>query len=1007
MKRDNANTCLVAARDGWYAVLTAVCLSLFAAAAVAAGSTDAAVPLTAAERAWLTEHPVIRLAPDPDFPPIEFIDEQGRYQGIAADYAALVERKLGIKITIVPLKTWDEVLHKAQSREIDMLGAASKSPQRAEYMTFTRPHIQLPGVIIVRKEVAGRLQPKDLLDKKVAVVSGYIWQDLLLNDYPDLSLHKVPDLKTGLKETSFGSVDALVANLATASWYIQREGITNLRVAGETGYFGRYAFATRKDWPELNSILEKALAAVTPEEHQQILQRWVAVDATSPWLNRTSVGVIAGIVALLLMILAWNRILKSQVRQRTRDLERQLEQRREAERALDKANSELERRVSERTARLEQSNARLRDEVVERERVQEDLRRFQMTLDETLDCVFMFDDTDLRFFYVNRGAVDQVGYGRDELLGMRPFDIKPEFTEEKFRAFIAPFLERRETALTFETVHQHKGGGLIPVEIFLQYIAPEGEAPRFVAIVHDISDRKRIEAELNWKNRQVDIISRAQSAFIAHTDSRASFETLLTGLLELADSEYGFIGEVLHTADDLPYLRTHAITNIAWDEATRSFYAEHAPQGMEFTNLESLFGAALKTGEPVIANDPANDSRSGGTPPGHPPLNAFLGIPLYAGKEMVGMAGIANRTGGYDARLVESLSAFSSTCAHLIVEYRIEQQRIAAEERVKHNEQRLRAVLDNVLESIISIDRRGIVQSVNTSSEQIFGYGADEMIGQNVKMLMPEPHRSAHDQYLQNYHNTRDAKIIGTGREVEGRHKDGTIFPLELSVTEVAAGGQTLYVGVLRDITERKQTEVELHRARIELQQANEKLLEQARTDALTGISNRRHFDEALDLEIRRAGRAVDAPLSLILCDIDHFKLYNDVYGHVAGDECLHKVAAVIRSVFKRVGDLVARYGGEEFAVIMPATNAENAAVVAERMRLAIWERSMPHTGSRVADRVTLSIGVATLRSGEVMEAKQFAMRADEALYMAKANGRNRVEQHFEDTALATNLNAN
>jgi diguanylate cyclase (GGDEF)-like protein/PAS domain S-box-containing protein len=428
---------------------------------------------------------------------------------------------------------------------------------------------------------------------------------------------------------------------------------------------------------------------------------------------------------------------------------------------------------------------------------------------------------------------------------------------------------------------------------------------------------------------------------------------------------------------------------------------------MEFTNLDTLFGAALKTGEPVIANDPANDSRSGGIPPGHPPLNAFLGIPLYAGRQMVGMAGIANRAGGYDARLVESLSAFSTTCAHLIVEYRIEQQRIAAEERVKHNEQRLRAVLDNVLESIISIDRRGIVQSVNSSSEQIFGYSAEEMIGQNVKMLMPEPHRSAHDQYLQNYHNTRDAKIIGAGREVEGRHKDGTIFPLELSVTEVATGGQTLYVGVLRDITERKQTEVALHRARTELQQANEKLLEQARTDALTGISNRRHFDEALDLEIRRAGRAVDAPLSLILCDIDHFKLYNDVYGHVAGDECLQKVAAVIRSVFKRGGDLVARYGGEEFAVIMPAANAENAGIVAERMRLAIWERSIPHTGSRVADRVTLSIGVATLRSGEVMEAKQFAMRADEALYMAKANGRNRVEQHFDDAALATNVNAN
>jgi hypothetical protein len=180
-------------------------------------------------------------------------------------------------------------------------------------------------VIIVRNEVSGHLQMGDIRDQTIAVVSGYIWQDLLLNDYPDLHIRKAPDLKTGLKEVSFGSVDALVANLATASWYIRREGITNLRVAGESGYFGRYAFATRKDWPELNSILQKALATVTPEEHQQILQRWVSVDASSPWLSRTSIGIIAGIMALLLIIAAWSRTLKSQVRQRTTDLEEQRE----------------------------------------------------------------------------------------------------------------------------------------------------------------------------------------------------------------------------------------------------------------------------------------------------------------------------------------------------------------------------------------------------------------------------------------------------------------------------------------------------------------------------------------------------------------------------------------------------------------------------------------------------------------------------------------------------------
>lgn len=984
-------------RGWWRSAISVVWLGLVTAMVMAAAPVNTAISLTPGEQAWLAEHPVIRLAPDPDFPPIEFIDADGQYQGIAADYAALVERKLGIKFKIINLQSWDEVLEKAQRREIDMFGAASESPQRAKYMAFTQPHIQLPGAIIVRNDVAGQLQLDDVQHQHVAVVSGYIWQDLLLNDYPDMQLRRVPDLKTGLKELSFGMVDVLVANLATASWYIQREGITNLRVAGESGYFGRYAFASRNDWPELNSILDKALAAVTPEEHQKILQHWIPVDTKPPWLSRTSLIVIAGILIILLAILAWNRTLKTQVRQRTTDLEEQLEQRRQAEQALDQANSELEQRVKDRTARLEQSNQLLRQEITERERVQSDLRRFKMTLDKTLDCVFMFDDKELKFFYANQGALDQVGYSRDELLNMTPFDIKPDFTEQQFREFIAPFLKKDESALSFETVHLHKNGTRIPVEILLQYIKPESESPRFVAMVRDITDRKRIEAILSWNNHQVDIVSQAQSAFIANTDPRAAFDTLLAGLLELAESEYGFIGEVLYPADNTPYLRTHSITNIAWDEATRQFYEEHAPQGMEFTNLDTLFGAALKTGEPVIANDPASDSRSGGIPKGHPPLTAFLGIPLYAGKRMVGLVGIANRAGGYDAELIESLKPFTSTCANLIAEHHNEQQRIRAENQLKQNEERLQTVMDNVLESIITIDRHGIMQSVNPSTEQIFGYLPAEIIGQNVKMLMPEPNRSAHDQYLENYHRTGEARIMGSGREVEGRRKDGIIFPLELSVTEISTGGQTLYVGVLRDITERKQHEVALLKARAELQRANEKLLEQTRTDALTGIANRRYFDETLDLEIRRAGRAADTFLSLILCDIDHFKLYNDTYGHIAGDQCLQQVAAVIASMFKRAGDVAARYGGEEFAVIMPATDAENAGIIAERLRQALWERAIPHTASRTVDRLTLSIGVATLAPGEVITAQKFTTMADEALYMAKANGRNRVDKYAAD----------
>ena len=990
----------------WLLVVSIVALlQILSTAAIAAEpAAGAGLALTAAEQAWLAEHPVIRLAPDPDFPPIEFIDSTGHYRGIAADYAALVEQRLGIKFTLVPLNSWDEVLEKARRREIDMFGAASESPQRAEYMTFTRPHIQLPGVIIINKDAAGGVDLHDFMNRKVGVVSGYIWQDLIHNDYPEFQLQPVADLRTGLKRVSFGDMDAMVANLAAASWYLQRDGITNLRVAAETGYFGNYAFATRKDWPELNAILEKALAAITPEEHERILEKWIYLDSGPAWLNQSTLSGLAVFLVLLLLailsIMIWNRSLRTQVQQRTTDLEAQLEQRHQAEQALDLARLELEQRVMDRTSKLEQSNQRLLQEIVERERVQVDLRRFQMTLDETLDCVFMFDDRDFRFFYVNQGAVDQVGYSRDELLGMTPFDIKPDFTEGQFLEFISPFMKKRETALTFETVHQHKNGTRIPVEVFLQYVVPENESPRFVAIVRDITDRKHIESAFNWNNQQINVIRKAQSAFIANADPRAAFEMLLAGLLELTGSEYGFIGEVLYTEDDTPYLRTYAITNIAWDEATRTFYEENVPRGMEFHNLDTLFGAAMKTGEPVIANDPANDHRSGGIPPGHPPLNAFMGLPLYAGDRMVGMAGIANRAEGYNEELIQALIPFSSTCASLIAEYHAEQQRIVAEERVKLSEEHLRAVLDNALDSIITIAPSGIIESVNPAIERIFGYTPAEAIGQNVKMLMPEPDRSAHDQYLKNFHTTRKAKIIGKRREVEGRHKDGTTFPVELGVTEISLGKWVRYVGVVRDITKRKQNETALLTARQELQEANEKLREQARSDALTGIANRRHFDEILHQEMHRTGRS-DSPLSLILCDIDYFKLYNDHYGHLAGDRCLQQVATGIRETFKRAGDFCARYGGEEFAIIMPATSPEDARLLAERLNQAVWALDLPHEASRIADRISLSVGVATIIPGENASMMDIIAAADEALYLAKENGRNRVEQYCGETGRA------
>ncbi|HBA89211.1 MAG TPA: diguanylate cyclase response regulator [Geobacter sp.] len=173
------------------------------------------------------------------------------------------------------------------------------------------------------------------------------------------------------------------------------------------------------------------------------------------------------------------------------------------------------------------------------------------------------------------------------------------------------------------------------------------------------------------------------------------------------------------------------------------------------------------------------------------------------------------------------------------------------------------------------------------------------------------------------------------------------------------------------------------------LEEKNRELEILAREDGLTGIANRRQFNEVLQSEIKRAMRNGRA-LSLIICDVDHFKKYNDLYGHLAGDKCLQLLGALLRESFKRAGELPARYGGEEFAVILPDTDAATGAQQAERLRKLLADLALPHAGSEEGV-VTVSVGVVGGMMTHGLDAEWFIREADQALYLSKANGRNRV----------------
>lgn len=296
-------------------------------------------------------------------------------------------------------------------------------------------------------------------------------------------------------------------------------------------------------------------------------------------------------------------------------------------------------------------------------------------------------------------------------------------------------------------------------------------------------------------------------------------------------------------------------------------------------------------------------------------------------------------------------------------------------ESLRQSEERYRAIYLQASEGILLIDDKGIIVESNPQMLEMLGYDEKELIGIDILSLIhPEDIKKTPLQISR----LQAGETVTLERQL--RTADDVYLYFEMSGRMIS---NDLILLLYRDVTERKFAE-------IALEKANKKLERQANIDGLTQIANRRMFDSAFRREWRRMRRE-KMPLTLILADIDFFKPYNDIYGHHCGDDCLRSVAGIMAARVFRAGDLVARFGGEEFAVILPNTDLQGGIVVAESMREAISRRNIPHKGSQVSGRVTMSFGVASTQDFTENDYPNLIELADKALYHAKNGGRNRV----------------
>lgn len=328
---------------------------------------------------------------------------------------------------------------------------------------------------------------------------------------------------------------------------------------------------------------------------------------------------------------------------------------------------------------------------------------------------------------------------------------------------------------------------------------------------------------------------------------------------------------------------------------------------------------------------------------------------------------------------------------HLKEADEVGQALIRASKVLKEAQWRFRATVESAPTAIVMIDDAGDIVLANAEMKRLFGFEQDELLHLTIEVLVPDRFRSKHPALRAEYFASPTPRSMGAGRDLYGRRKDGTEFPVEIGLSPVKIDQSLFVLAGIVDITERKRQMDELKNSNQALERSNIELLQaqhRAHHNALTGLANRALFNEIVDHQLALCART-GIPLAVLYVDLDGFKAVNDTHGHATGDQLLCAVAARLKNGI-RSSDLAARLGGDEFAIVLVNTSMEAAATVVGKLADSV---SMPYPIGPLTIEISASIGVAEYpESGTSSEA--LLRSADEAMYQAKAGRKRRIRAH-------------
>lgn len=968
-----------------------LCLAFWAA-------PSGAFTLTQEEQAWLQDHPVLRMGIDASWPPFEFRDSQGRHQGLAADYVRLIQERLGVRLEPVEPRNWGEVLEQARNGQLDLLPGVMSTPERQQYLSFTRPYLDFPIVILARD---GGPQPKslgELYGLKIAVVEDYAPHELLRSGNPDLNLLPLPSVAASLQALATGQADAFVGDLASSVWSLRQLRLEGLYISGETPYRYQLAMATPRGDTPLVGILDKVFADISTAQVEAIQDRWVGgvIDRRPVWTTLIAYGLPALLLIglALVFVLRINRRLSGEMSRRAL-LEDELRTSEQHYRGLVESLNAIawEMRLDEHRFTYVSPHAErllgypladwLEPGFWQRTLHPEDAQRAEYFCNEEVAA-----GRDHSFDYRMLAADGRVLWIRDIVT------LDPQGDSQIIRGLMIDITEAKDTEHALRLSQQkfasvfHNCPDVIALarrqDGRLLDVNRTFEQQTGVSAVQAIG---RTATELGiWGTPDMGpgLLQRLQSESLHNlemTFRRQSGESF-TGLISAQPIDLDGVPALIVVVRDITLVKeTQQQLKISEEKFARAFHA--SPDGLLITRLADGRLIEANEGFTRITGYTAREAADRST----------LELGIWANPEdrqqmvrvISDQGSLRNftapvRTKGGSIRLCEltaqPIPINGEACVLTIARDITERQHM--------QEKLLQAatVFESTAEGVMITDTEQRITAVNRAFTEITGYSEAEALGQSPRLLASGQHDSAF--YAAMWHQlAADGHWQG---EIWNRRKNGEPYPEWLTISAVRNRDDqiTHFVGVFADIST--------------LKHAQARLDYQAHHDPLTGLPNRILFESRLQAALLDA--TTDAQQGAVLfIDLDRFKHINDSLGHPVGDLLLKSIAARLKDQLRDI-DTVARLGGDEFIILLPGLhNAADAEHVASKV-LACF--SAPFEADDHEFFTSASIGIS-LYPEHGNDVATVVKNADAAMYRAKSKGRNRIEFYTRDLTFQAN----